>query len=132
MNAVAQPTVLVLDDDEFSRDLACIALGSLGFTQVQTASDGRDGLRAFDDMPQPPDFLICDVFMPDKDGIECVAELAARGYRGGLILVSGGDAHMLSLARQIAVESGLNVLGVFTKPLQQRALHQALSERAST
>jgi CheY-like chemotaxis protein len=132
MKHVTQLKVLVVDDDEFSRDLARIALGNLGFTQVQTARDGRDGLRAFDEMPQPPDFLICDVFMPDKDGIEYVAELAARGYRGGLILVSGGDAHMLSLARQIAVESGLNVLGAFTKPLQQHELHQALSERAGT
>ena len=59
------------------------------------------------------------VFVPEKDGIEFVGELAKRRYTGGVILVSGGDAQMLALARLIAVTSGLNVLGAFAKPLQQ-------------
>jgi CheY-like chemotaxis protein len=131
MNAVAQPTVLVVDDDDYSQELACLTLGKLGFTQVQTAADGKAGLRTLDNMPQSPDFVICDIFMPEKDGIEVVAELGTRGYRGGLILVSGGDAQMLSIARNIAVASGLNVLGAFTKPLRLCDLAQAISASAS-
>jgi len=122
----AQPTLLLVDDDDFSLDLAQITLGKLGFTQVQTAHDGWEGLRVLDDMPQPPDFLICDIFMPNQDGIEFLAELAKRNYRGGIVLVSGGDSQMLSIACRIASVSGLNVLGALTKPLQQDELEQVL------
>ncbi|MDD2879344.1 MAG: response regulator [Rhodoferax sp.] len=78
----AQPTVLVVDDDEYSQDLARLTLGKLGFTRIQVAQDGKDGLRALDALAQAPDFLICDIFMPNKDGIEFMAELAKRSYRG--------------------------------------------------
>ncbi len=126
-----QSTVLVIDDDDYSLDLARLTLGKLGFTKVQTAHDGSVGLRLLDEMPEPPDFVICDIFMPERDGIEFVGELAKRRYPGGVILISGGDAQMLALARQIAVASGLNLRGAFTKPLQQEQLHQALSGEVS-
>ena len=127
----AQTTFLVVDDDDYSQDLARLTLGKLGFTKVEVATNGRFGLRALDAMPKPPDFVICDIFMPERDGIEFVGELAKRRYPGGVILISGGDAQMLALARQIAVASGLNLRGAFTKPLQQEQLHQALSGEVS-
>jgi response regulator of citrate/malate metabolism len=122
----AQAVVLVVDDDEYSQDLASRTLGTLGFIQIQSARNGNDGLRVMEEMPRPPDLLICDIFMPDQDGIELMGALAERGYQGGVILVSGGDSQMLAMARQIAMESGLKVLGAFTKPLQLDELKQAL------
>ena len=122
-----QAVVLVVDDDEYSQDLASRTLGTLGFTQIQTARNGKDGLCVMDVMPRPPDFLICDIFMPDQDGIEFMGALAERAYQGGVILVSGGDTQMLAIAGLIATKSGLKVLGAFTKPLQQDQLSQALA-----
>ncbi len=128
----AQLTLLLVDDDDFSLNLAHLTLSRLGFAHVRIARDGREGLRALDAMQPPPDFLICDIFMPNQDGIELMGELAKRGYRGGVVLVSGGDGQMLSIAHQIAVESGLNVLGVISKPLQQDALQQVLFGRLAS
>lgn len=121
-----QSSVLVVDDDEYSLDLARHKLGALGFLNVQVAHDGREGVRVLDKLQAQPDFIICDIFMPDKDGIEFVAELKNRSYGGGLILLSSGDSQMLATARQIAVESGLNVLGAFAKPLRQEELRRVL------
>jgi CheY-like chemotaxis protein len=121
-----QSTVLVVDDDEYSRELARLTLSQLGYDNVHVAQDGNEGLRVLDTLQPPPDFLICDIFMPDIDGIEFVAGLVRRDYRGGLILVTGGDVQMLSVARLIAVQSGLNVLAALTKPLQQDALQQVV------
>ena len=64
--------------------------------------------------------------MPDVDGIEVVSELLKRRYAGGLILVSSGDLQVLNMARMIASESGLNLLGTLIKPLQQDELRQVL------
>ena len=116
----------MVDDDKYSLDLARLTLSKLGYTDVHVAQDGSEGLRVLDRLHPPPAFLICDIFMPDKDGIEFVAGLATRGYGGGLILVSGGDVQMLAVARLIAVQSGLNVLSALTKPLQQEALQQVV------
>lgn len=126
------PTVLVIDDDETSQDLACLTLERLGFTRVVVACDGLAGIRSLDGMPQPPDFVICDIYMPEQDGIEFLGELAKRAYTGGVILVSSADAPMLDIVREIALGSGLNLLGTLAKPLQQDKLHKALSGPATS
>ena len=125
-------TVLVIDDDETSQDLARLTLGRLGFTDVVMACDGIAGLRALSRMPKPPEFVICDIYMPEQDGLEFLGELAKRAYTGGVILVSSADAPMLAIAREIAMGSGLNLLGAITKPLTQDKLHKALSGPAMT
>ncbi len=78
-------------------------------------------------LPTPLDYLICDIFMPDMDGIEFIVQLVARRYAGGLILVSGGDAEVLGMTKTVAEKNGLRVRGAFKKPLYATELAQALS-----
>lgn len=122
----ALQSVLVIDDDEFSREVLRKALGAWGVTDIHTANDGGDGMRVLGSLPRYPDFLICDIFMPDMDGIEFVGALAKKQYQGGLILVTGGNEGMLEVAQDIATLSGLNVLGAFTKPLLAQTLGRAM------
>lgn len=122
----ALPSVLIIDDDEFSQAMFRKALEHLGVTDVNDAVNGLDGLRVLDSLATPPDFLICDVFMPDMDGIEFIGVLAKRHYKGGLILVTGGDVGMLEVANEIADMLGLKVRGTFTKPVFQHALGRAM------
>ncbi len=119
-------TILVIDDDEFSRELLREMLEQEGLFSVQMASDGASGLLALSDMVCAPDVLICDVYMPNMDGIELLGELARRRYTGGIILLSGGDGQMLAAARTIASAKGLKVLGAFSKPLSYERLLQAM------
>ena len=120
-------SVLIVDDDAFSRQVFCTMLAEQGLTEVTTAVNGRDALRALKGMPCPPDFLICDVFMPDMDGIEFLGQLGERHYQGGVILVSGMNAEILTLAQDIALGNGINVLGAFAKPLPHDALASVMS-----
>lgn len=119
-------SVLVVDDDEFSRAIFRGNVASLGLTNIQEASDGRAGVVALNQMQRPPDFLICDIFMPDMDGIEFVSELANRGYTGGLILVTGVNMDMLDVAAKIATSNGLKVIGAFIKPVPLSQLAAAM------
>lgn len=119
-------SVLVVDDDEYSRAIFQKKLGLLGLTAIQEAVGGQDAVLTLDQMPRPPDFLICDIFMPDMDGIEFVGELAKRNFKGGLVLVTGVNQDMLDVATEIATLKGLRVVGAFTKPVQQESLGKAL------
>ena len=111
-------TVLVVDDDEFSREVLRKKLAYWGVTDIHMAKDGREGIAIFDTMARKPDFLICDIFMPDMDGIEFIGALAERKFKGALILITGVNRDMLEVAQDIATLKGLCVLAAFTKPLQ--------------
>jgi CheY-like chemotaxis protein len=127
LQANAPLTVLIVDDDSFSHKLVTAMLAKLGVSDVHTAINGRLGLRTLAQLPQPPDLLICDVFMPDMDGIEFLAELSKVGYQGGIILVSGQDISMMGIAQQVAVADGLKVLGAYTKPVPLQILAESLA-----
>jgi CheY-like chemotaxis protein len=52
------------------------------------AVDGNDGLRRF--QQQHFDLVICDVFMPDKEGIETLKELRQLDLVVPIVMMSGG------------------------------------------
>jgi CheY-like chemotaxis protein len=118
--------ILVIDDDYICRQVAAAGLRSMGFTDVTCAVDGHDGLNLYDQMEPAPDFVICDVFMPRKDGIEVASGLVARKFSGGLILMSGGNSDIISMMKSLAIGGGLNVLGVLLKPLDLQELALAM------
>jgi CheY-like chemotaxis protein len=118
--------LLLIEDEETSRETTLIALRQLGITDVTTAADGEQGLKMLDSMATPPDIVITDVLMPNKDGIEIVAALVARKYKGGLILVSGGDPTLIKMARLIATHGGIHLLATLLKPVDSSTLKFAL------
>jgi len=121
------PTALVVDDDELTQELLKEMLGDLGFSNVQSALDGRQALKMLAGLQHPPQILVCDIFMPEMDGFEFLERLAALQYTGSLVLMTGGDPEMLVIARDIAVSKKLNVLGSFFKPVSMAQLSQALA-----
>lgn len=123
----ARLSVLVLDDDDFIHAVLRKHLNLLGFTRVQTVSDGLEGMAALDPMAQPPDVIICDIFMPQMDGIEFVAELVKRNFQGQLILMTGMNTDMLLVAQDIARMNGLQAFGVLSKPVTAKSLGLALA-----
>ena len=124
---VCYQSVLVVDDDPFCLEVACIALDRVGVTGVVTASGGHAGIRAYERMTPKPDLVVCDLFMPDMDGIEFINALGDRKFAGALVLVTGGDLSMMQMASQLAESGyGLTVLGAIPKPLRPEALAAAL------
>jgi two-component system, sensor histidine kinase len=64
--------VLIVDDNEDSRDILALILGMNGFDVVQ-ASDGMEALdRARTYMPHA---IVTDIFMPRLDGIDFTRQL---------------------------------------------------------
>lgn len=119
-------TALVIDDDDFAAETLSLTLNSLGIAEVHRAEDGQHALKLLAALPRDPDFLVCDVFMPNMDGIEFLDRLAIRGFGGGVLIVTGVDPAMLSFTRTLAKGGSLRVLGTFVKPVARDELARAL------
>jgi CheY-like chemotaxis protein len=119
--------VLVFEDELSSQEIARRSLNRIGITDIAFAPDGKTGLAIFDRMEPKPDCILCDIFMPEKDGIEIVSDLAERHFKGGLILITGADAQFIKVAKIIAIEKGLHFLGTLEKPLVEAQLANLLA-----
>lgn len=129
--STAQPTpfnVLVVDDDDFMRDLMQDVLHSLGVTHVRCMAGGREALQWLRQCPQPPSLLISDIYMPGMDGFEFIEALSSMGFTGKLLLCSGISIENLALARDVADGMGLCVAGALPKPLGADALASILKD----
>lgn len=122
-----EQSVLILDDDEFAQDIMIGMFEELGLTKVTTAFDGNDGLRVLAEMSVPPDILICDILMPDMDGMSFLTELAKTQYKGKIALVSGIDGDILNIAEKVVRDDGLNIIGAFLKPIKLEHLSQIIA-----
>lgn len=124
-------TVLVVDDDVFVHQILRELLDTLGVKTVHCAANGRQALKLIKSLPTPPDYLFCDVFMPDVDGIEFLAQLANLRYPGDIVVMSAGDANILSLSTEIACANGLKILGALIKPITLQQLSAVLGAPAA-
>ncbi|MBX3002135.1 MAG: response regulator transcription factor [Caldilineaceae bacterium] len=70
-----QPTILVVEDEDFLRSLLQVSLEKEGYAVV-TAMDGLQAMRVFTD--RPIDLILLDVLMPNMSGFEVCAEIRKR------------------------------------------------------
>ena len=98
---VADPTILVADDDETIRDLVTFKLVAAGY-RVITAEDGPSALRAVE--TERPDMVILDVSMPGMDGLSVCYELhsSLATAQIPILIISGHD-------RQVDIDLGRTV-----------------------
>ncbi len=107
---------LIIDDDEMMLDLAKITLNNLGINNIYTAKQGHDALNILDS-DKNINFILCDLNMPQMDGIEFLRHLADRKFLGQIILFSGEDLRVLKTAEIIANQHNLKILGAIEKPI---------------
>jgi CheY-like chemotaxis protein len=121
--------VLAVDDDESGRVLVAAALEQLGIADFHLAKDGVDAIRQFDRLQRKPDVVVCDLYMPNMDGIEVIAALEARKYAGGIVVVSGADPRVVDVARLMVGAGRMQFLGALIKPVTSAALSPLLGRK---
>lgn len=116
-SALAGMSALVIDDEELMRDFLCMAVQKSGVGSVSSANSGSDALDQIEESHKQIDIILCDLQMPEMDGIEVIRHLANDGFGGGIVLVSGEDKRVLKTAENMASVRGLNVIGSLSKPV---------------
>lgn len=89
--------ILVIEDDEPVRSTLKAMLES-GGNAVSIAIDGEDGIRKF--QHEPFDLVICDVFMPRKEGLATVGEIRRLSASVPIISMSGSFGPELDISEK--------------------------------
>lgn len=110
-----KPVLLVIDDN---RDISEMLTALLGYDYtVLTAYDGKEGIRMA--TRYVPDLIICDVMMPEMDGLACCRQLK-RQITTSHIPVLLLTACSLDEQRAAGYESGAD--GYISKPFSTQVL----------
>jgi len=78
--------ILVIDDEVYIRDSVMGFLEDFGFEVIE-AENGRIGLERFEN--EQPDLILCDLRMPEMDGLEVLAHVTEKNENFPIIIVSG-------------------------------------------
>jgi CheY-like chemotaxis protein len=119
---------MVIDNDEFQIDFVVCQLESMGISRIATADSGASALAIFDKAQPKPDFLICDIQMPDIDGFAIMQALEERNYTGGVILMSGQGERVLHSASLVARLVQQDFLDSIEKPVRKEDLAKAIKK----
>ncbi len=105
--------ILIIDDDKKLNDLLKEYLKKSGF-QVASAIDPRSGMRAL--RTTPPDLVILDVMLPEKDGFEVCREIRQESNVPVIMLTARGEV----TDRIVGLEMGAD--DYLPKPVEPREL----------
>jgi CheY-like chemotaxis protein len=114
--------ILVIEDDEDIRQMICEILEDEGY-ETRQASNGMEGLNVLQRWPEIG-IIITDLIMPEKEGIETIAEIRKDFPSVRILAISGGGICMpenyLNLARALGANATLS------KPFGRKELLNAL------
>jgi len=115
-----KPLILVIDDETGSRESMAIAIERAGMP-VRTFDDARKALDFLGDAPSVR-LVICDLRMPDLDGLGFLAEVRQRELDVAVVLVTGyGSIESAVEAMQVGADDYL------TKPVDLYELRKRVT-----
>ena len=114
--------VLIIEDNTDLRELLQFVLEGAGHS-VSVAFDGEAGLRAQES--RPADIVITDIFMPNQDGLETIAQLRRNHPEVKVVAMSGGGSRVKGEGTLLtAREMGAHI--VLVKPFDNEELLRAV------
>jgi len=111
--------ILIAEDDPVIGLALGQRLRALGHEPLGPAADGAEAIRVAE--RERPDLYLFDIDMPVLDGLSAAAELASRGLRRPVVVITGVEDPAL-IERSIA--SGVSAF--LAKPVNDRELEAAI------
>lgn len=113
--------VLIIDDSKTMRNIHRSTLASLGFTQVEEAGNGQEGLEKAETFN--PELILLDWNMPVMDGLTFAKTFRTKNKKTPIIMVTT-EAEKARVVE--AVKAGVN--NYVVKPFTPASLGQKVSE----
>jgi signal transduction histidine kinase len=124
--AVASSRVLLIDNDETTRDLVQRMLAREGVEMLHAAT-GQEGLRLAQE--QRPDVILLDVMLPDQDGWAVLTTITTKLELAGIPVIVATTADERGLAETLGATSYLSKpVGAEELRAAIRGAHQAAGE----
>jgi len=121
-NDVRLSSILVIDDETLVRESMAVYLEDSGYNVIQ-AIDGKQGIELFCEFK--PDLVLCDLRMPEMDGMEVLERLGEIAPDIPIIMISGaGQIHDVVEALR------LGALDYLVKPITDLAILENAVENA--
>jgi len=118
-NEFSRLNVLVVEDQDMTREITVAILRALGCASIRAAADGKQALQQV--LDEPPDLILCDIGMQPMDGFQFVGELQKAGKRIPTIyLTAHSTAEFVKHARQLGVEAYI------VKPVKRAVLEERI------
>lgn len=116
--------ILVIDDNQDLRDLMKVLLEQAGY-EVELAEDGQAGLAA--QRAQTADVVITDIFMPNQDGIETIAQFREE-FPAIKLIVMSGDGKLVKHSPHFLTAREMGAHGVLSKPFDEDELLRVIRD----
>jgi EAL domain-containing protein (putative c-di-GMP-specific phosphodiesterase class I) len=120
--------LLVVEDSFVQRGLLVHALSVLCPCIVLEADNGRSALALLRNASKPVDIVLCDLEMPEMDGMAFIGHLASIDPAPALVIVSSQPPRVLESVEVMASAHGLKTLGSLHKPISRERLSALLRQ----
>jgi EAL domain-containing protein (putative c-di-GMP-specific phosphodiesterase class I)/FixJ family two-component response regulator len=131
VNAGSTLVALVVEDDAFQRRTVAKMLRALGATDVREAKNGKEGLACMQGAA-PVDLVVCDLDMPEMDGMEFMRHLGHAHCPASVVISSAQDRSLATSVEKMAVAYGVRLLGLMEKPVTLAGLEDMIARRDAT
>ncbi|MBT4889520.1 MAG: response regulator [Rhodospirillales bacterium] len=113
--------VLLIDDEPFIRKLIIRLLFDIGIKGVVEAENGLHGVKKLQESKRGFDFIICDLEMPDLNGLEFLKTLrkgAVKEFSDTPVIILTGHSDEDNIYEAVM----LGIHGFLTKPVSRNDL----------
>lgn len=115
-------SILVIDDEKLVRESITIYLEDSGYKVIE-AVDGQQGLSLFCEFQ--PDLVLCDLKMPNMDGMTLLANICELSPNTPIIIVSGAGQ-----IKDVVKALRLGAVDFLVKPITDMAILENAIENA--
>lgn len=112
--------VLLVEDETFVRESVreSIRWEDMGFTLAGEASNGEEALRMIKN--EPPDLVLCDIVMPQMDGLALLKETRKAGISSKFVMLTCiGDFESMRQAMEYGASNYILKLSMSVKDLRE-------------
>ncbi|GIU21434.1 EAL domain-containing protein [Shewanella sp. MBTL60-007] len=119
--------ILLIEDHQFQREAMQMQLELITtpkISQIRTATSGVEALQIMADFK--PDILLCDLKMPEMDGITFLSHISELMFTGSIIITSASNQIVLDTVQKMCMSYHLKVIGAISKPVKINILKELL------